>query len=70
MGENEKRFGIIALSGIIGILFAIVLQILKESVSGISTLFSTSGSLTLPEVQVIVIVVWVIFGIIIAAMEA
>jgi hypothetical protein len=68
MGSNEKTFAIIALCGVIGIIFAIILQVLNDQ--GILTSLFTDSSFTLPEVQLIVIVLWEIIGIVIAAIES
>jgi hypothetical protein len=69
MGSNEKTFAIIALCGIIGVIFAIILQILDGEGIDI-VLFLTNNSLTLPQLQLIIIVLWEIFGIVLAAVTS
>jgi len=68
MGRNERAFAITMLCGIIGVLFAISFQILNSA--GILIDEFITASLTLREVQVVVVIVWVIIGVGVSAMES
>lgn len=68
MGQKERAFAIIMLCGIIGIVFAIVLQLLYDQQIVIDD-FVTS-TLTLREIQFFVFLVWEVFGIGVAAIES
>jgi hypothetical protein len=61
MGENERTFGILALCGIIGIILAIMLQLLYEQSIIIDSFVDTE--LTLRELQLASIVVWEMIGV-------
>lgn len=67
MGRNEKAFAISMLCGIIGIILAITLQLLNTA--GIVIDEFISGTITIREVQAIVIIVWIIIGVAVAASE-
>jgi len=68
--ENERMFAILTLCGIIGILFAIVEQLLYNN-GIIINQFLSGGSLGvtmgLREVQFATILAWEIFGLVLAA---
>jgi len=64
--ENERIFAILTLCGIIGIVFAIVEQMLYANGVLLAT-FLSGSSLSLREVQFGTILVWEIFGIVLAA---
>lgn len=68
MVSNERVFAILTLCGIIGLIFALILQFLYEG--GILVDELVSGTITLRELQLGVIVLWEVFGIIVAAAEA
>jgi hypothetical protein len=65
VGSNEKVFAIFMLCGIIGILFAIIFQLLYDQ--GIFIDEFISGTVTLRELQFITILVWELLGIGVAA---
>jgi len=67
MGRNERAFAISMLCGIIGIILAITLQLLNTA--GIVIDEFISGTITIREVQTIVIIVWIIIGVAVAAAE-
>ena len=67
MGRNERAFAISMLCGIIGIILAITLQLLNTA--GIVIDEFISGTITIREVQAIVIIVWIIIGVAVAAAE-
>jgi hypothetical protein len=68
LGDNEKTFAIIALSGIIGIILAIILQLLNGMGLDMA-LFLSNNVLSLPQLQLLTIVVAEMFGIFLAAMQ-
>jgi hypothetical protein len=68
LGANEKTFAIIALSGIIGIIFAIILQLLNGMGMDMA-LFLSNNVLSLPQLQLLIIVIAEVFGIFLAAMQ-
>jgi hypothetical protein len=61
MGENERTFGILALCGVIGIILAIIFQLLYEQNIIIDSFVDTE--LTLRELQLAAIVVWEMIGV-------
>ena len=65
MGSKEKVFAIIMLFGIIGIIFAIILQLLYDQAIFIDEYITSDN--TLREFQFIVFLVWEIMGIGVAA---
>lgn len=67
MGKNERTFAIIVLSGIIGVIFAIMLQLLFNA--GIVVDEYIQNTITLREVQFGVILLWEVFGIGVAALS-
>ena len=67
MGRNEKAFAILVLCGIVGSIFAIVLQLFFDA--GIIVDEIVTATLTLREIQLGVIVLWVVIGIGVSAME-
>lgn len=67
MGRNERAFGIVSLCGIIGIVFALILQLMNDH-SLIINEFLT-GTITLRVVQVVVILLWQIMGVVVAATQ-
>lgn len=67
MGRNERAFAIPLLCGIIGVLLAIMLQILNDAEILVDEMIT--ATLTIREVQVIVIIVWVIIGVGVSALE-
>ena len=69
MDKNAKTFAILALFGIIGILFAIILQMLYEQNIIVPSLL-TGGEFTLREIQFGVILIWEVVGVAIAAIES
>ena len=68
MGAKERAFAVIMLCSIIGILFAIILQYLYEQTIFIDDF--VTDTLTLRELQLVVILVWEIVGIGVAAIES
>lgn len=69
MNRNVRAFGIIGLCGIIGILFAILVQLLYEQNIMIPELIGGTA-LSLRAIQLVVILVWEINGIVVAAIES
>jgi len=67
MGSNERVFAIIMLCGIIGIVFAIILQVLYDQSIFVDEFIS--DTLTLRELQLVVFLMWEIIGIGVAAFE-
>lgn len=67
MGANERIFAIIMLCGIIGIVFAIILQVLYDQSIFVDEFIS--DTLTLRELQLVVFLMWEIIGIGVAAFE-
>ncbi len=67
MDKNAKAFAIIALCGIVGVVIALLLQAMYGA--GILIDEYISGTLTLRELQVGVIVVWLIVGSALVAAE-
>jgi len=67
MGSKEKAFAIIMLCGVVGIVFAIVLQLLYDQQIFIDEYIT--DTMTLREFQFVVCLVWEIFGIGVASLE-
>lgn len=67
MGANERIFAIIMLCGIIGIVFAIILQVLYDQSIFVDEFIT--DTLTLRELQLVVFLIWEIIGIGVAAFE-
>ena len=67
MDRTGRIFAIIFVCGILGVVFAIMLQLLNTA--GILVDEFITASLTIREVQVIVIMFWFLLGIAISAME-
>jgi len=67
MGRNERAFAITMLCGLIGVSLAIMFQILNTAEILVDEFIT--ASLTLREVQVIIIIIWVIVGICISAIK-
>ena len=65
MGSNEKTFAIITLAGILGVVSAIILQLLYDQHIIIDEVITST--LTLGEVQLFVILIWEVLGIVVAA---
>ena len=68
MGSREKAFAIIMLCGIIGIVFAIILQLLYDQAIFVDEYIT--DTLLLREIQFVVFLVWEVLGIGVAAVEA
>ncbi len=67
MGSNEKTFAILMLCGIVGIIFAIILQLLYDQSIIVDTF--VDDTLTLRELQLGAIIIWELVGIGVAAFE-
>ena len=67
MGKSGKTSAIILLCGLIGVAFAILLQMLNTAEILVDEFIT--ASLTLREVQFIVIFVWFLIGIGVSAMD-
>jgi len=67
MGRNERAFAILVLCGIVGVVFAVIFQFLFDA--GIIIDEIVTATLTLREVQLVVIVMWVVLGIGVSAIE-
>lgn len=65
MGSNEQVFAILLLSGIVGILLAILEQMLYEQ--GILINEFITGTVTLPAIQLVTILIAELFGLAIVA---
>ena len=61
VGSNERMFAVITLCGIIGVIFAIIFQLLYEQSTIIDSF--VDSELTLRELQFGVILAWEILGI-------
>ena len=68
MGSNERIFAILTLCGIIGVVFAIIFQLLYDQAIFIDE-FITGSSITLRELQLVTIILWEVFGIVVAAIQ-
>ena len=67
--ENERMFAILALCGIIGILFAIIEQLLYNN-GIIINQFLSGATMGLREIQFATILAWEIFGLVLAAVTS
>lgn len=67
MGRNERAFAIPMLCGFIGVILAISVQMLNEA--GIIIDEYLIGSVVLREIQAIIILVWIIVGVMVAAAQ-
>lgn len=67
MGRNERAFAVTMLCGIIGVLFAIMVQLFNSA--GIIVDEFISATLTLREVQVVIIIIWITLGIGVSSIE-
>ena len=67
MGSNERMFAILTLCGIIGLLFAIIFQLLYDQ--GILIDEFVTGTITLRELQLGTIVAWEVFGLVLGAIK-
>lgn len=67
MGRNERAFAIPMLCGFIGVILAIILQLFNDA--GIIIDEYLTETLVLREVQLVVIVIWMIVGVLIAASQ-
>ncbi len=67
LGSNERTFAIVLISIIIGIICAILAQLLYSS--GIIIDEYTTGTITLQDIQLACIILWTLFGLGVAALE-
>ena len=67
MGRMERAFGIVAMCGIIGIIFALILQLMNDHDLIINEYLT--GTITLRVVQAVTIIFWQIMGVVIAASQ-
>lgn len=67
MGKSGKTVAIILLCGLIGVAFAIFIQMLNNAEILVDEFIT--ASLTLREVQLIVVVFWFVMGIGVSAIE-
>lgn len=67
MGRNERAFAIPMLCGIVGVVFAIMIQLLTDA--GVIFDEFITGSIVLREVQLIVILCWMGLGVLLAATQ-
>lgn len=67
MRIEVKAFGILVLSGIIGIIFAIIEQMMYAN--GFLINEYITGTITLKAVQLATVLAWMIFGLVIFAIE-
>lgn len=67
MGKSGKTSAIILLCGLIGVAFAIFIQLLNDA--GILVDEFITASLTLREVQLVVIIFWFMIGIGVSAID-
>ena len=68
MGTQEKAFAIIMLCGIVGIVFAIIIQLLYDQSIFVDEFIS--DTLVLRELQFMVFLGWEVLGIGVAAYES
>lgn len=68
MGRNERAFAITMLCGLIGVLFAIMFQFLNSA--GIIVDEFITATLTLREVQALIIIGWITLGIGVSSIES
>ncbi len=67
MGNNERTFAIVLISIIVGIVCAILLQLLWTQ--GIIIDEYTTGTITLQDLQLGCIILWTLFGLAVAALN-
>lgn len=67
MGRNERAFAIPLLCGFIGVILAIFFQLLYAG--GVIIDEVVIGTITLREVQLIVILIWTLFGVVVAGIQ-
>ena len=67
MGRNERAFAVPMLSGLIGVVFALMIQLLNEG--GIFIDEFITGTIVLRELQLIVIIIWISFGVLLSALQ-
>jgi len=65
MGSNERAFAITLLCGIIGVIIAIIIQMLNTQ--GIIIDEFLTGTITLRELQAIIIILWLLMGVVVSA---
>ena len=70
MGSNERVFSILMLCGILGVCFAILLQILWTEGIIIDEFTTGSVTITLAEIQLGTIVLSEVFGLVLASLKA
>lgn len=68
MGRNEKAFAIPLMCGFLGVVLAIATQLLYDAGIIIDTF--VTGTITLREIQVIIIILWILVGVIIASTQS
>ena len=67
MGRNERAFAIPTLCGLIGVIWAIAVQLLRDA--GIIVDEYLTGTLVLREVQFCIILIWLIMGVLLSASQ-
>lgn len=67
MGSNERAFAIPLICGLIGVVLAIVVQLLYDA--GIIIDEFITGTITLREIQAFIIIIWIIVGVLLAATQ-
>lgn len=67
MGINERAFAITVLCGVVGVLLAITIQLLNSA--GILVDEFITGTITLREVQLVIIIIWIVMGTLISAFQ-
>lgn len=67
MGINERAFAITVLCGVVGVLLAITVQLLNSA--GILVDEFITGTITLREVQLMIIIIWIVMGTLISAFQ-
>lgn len=67
MGRGVRAFAISMLCGLLGVLLAIMIQLFNSA--GIIVDEFITASLTLREVQAIIIIIWLMIGVGISAIE-
>lgn len=67
MGRNERAFAIPLICGFIGVILAIIIQLLNDA--GIIIDEFLTGSIVLREVQAVIIIIWILVGVLVAASQ-
>ena len=67
MGRNERAFAIPLLCGIIGVVLAIIIQLLYDAEIIIDEFIT--GTITLREIQAFIIIIWIVVGVLLAATQ-